>query len=612
MRVSRVSVVSIALALAGTAAIAEGTGSGIGAGLDAYFRGRFEVAAVALKGWLRSAGAAKDTVGVEAASFFVGRSFAELGLRGLALHYLTRAEGAGGLATRRLARREVARIYFQAADYAPVLEVFARAGADEQDDELSYLAGVAAAAQSSWGRAEEILARIGPSSALRSYALYVIAQSHAAREDFAAAVSDLRALAASRALPPGLADQARILEGKILYLQGKDAEGRASFAAVRGGGAQGYEAVRGLLLTGAGVEAASRVESAIERPHETAVLLLVRAVAAERSNRVGEAAVYRQRIRRLVRKNLDGVRRIAANGPEARRLDGDLARFAALVRDTRWAEGLEEERRSLPAALAADATPAAPAIAREFRPEEAAFYAVWERSRSDPWLRGLVELSSRCRALAASFAAAPGDRPFWAFWRSSEDARLARALLGLQLANVGQLLADHLHTFGVESDVRLRERKRAEVEAIAADLRLLYLGRQATIPPLLSNLEKSLEYKQGDMLRLIDAIPERSTDSVISLLGNTVDLLTDLRERLRSRQLGDDLSERERDALLERWKQANRALESEIERQIERAIAPVLRAEEAFYARVEADNDGSLSRLYARSGAAAGEKGSSE
>lgn len=101
-----------------TASVARGPGSAFGAtpeidSIRAFVAERFDEAAVGLKESVRAEAkqaeeaGKKPTVSAEPA-YFLGRAFQELGLRGLALHYLAQAELYGSPAWRLLARRGLA------------------------------------------------------------------------------------------------------------------------------------------------------------------------------------------------------------------------------------------------------------------------------------------------------------------------------------------------------------------------------------------------------------------------------------------------------------------------------------------------------------------------
>ncbi|MGH7899184.1 MAG: tetratricopeptide repeat protein, partial [Candidatus Binatia bacterium] len=223
-------------------------------GVCAYAAGRFGVAAFTLvqsNRDLRRRGAAPPPV----ATYLLGRAFRELGMRGLALRHLGDGESRGGSELRLLARRELARIHFDAADPAAVLEVWERT-AGKADAETSYLAGLAAAQQRDWPRAAAILSEVASTDDLHPYARYARAQSAAAGGDLVAALADLEEvvrrpatrreprppleLAARDLLEPlggdsgllqivfhstersvSLGDRAQLLRGKILYLAGR-------------------------------------------------------------------------------------------------------------------------------------------------------------------------------------------------------------------------------------------------------------------------------------------------------------------------------------------------------------------------------------------------------
>jgi len=164
------------------------------------------------------------------------------------------------------------------------------------------------------------------------------------------------------------------------------------------------------------------------------------------------------------------------------------------------------------------------------------------------------------------------------------------------------LVVDLDYTSDRLSDADLRDRKRQAATDAAADLDDLYLGKDATIPAYLANLKLTADYKKADVFRLVDNVPERATDPSISLFGNYVDLLHDLRTAVPKAKgkvapLGDRGAK-----LRERLRAENERAAADVATELRKAIEPSLRSEEAFFTRVAADNQGSLSRLFARLG----------
>ncbi len=577
-------------------------------GLSAYFSGRFDEAAVELKRALRAGG---DRPGAEfspATAYFLGRAVHELGLRGLALHYLGQAERAAGVSEWRLAQREVARIYFRAAEYPAVVEVFHGLRPEEQDGEIAYLAGISAAMQSQWSAAQEILGRVGLEDPLHPHALYARAQARAAAGDSPGALADLAAVKAmAESLPPGLADQTRILEGKLLYLEGRENEARRSFSAVERQGAFAFEAVRGLLLTGGSAEETLEFRTTGARPEASATLLLLRAVAAENRDDASGAAELREKLREVAASRLKEIERLAGSEGSAKAaLESDLARFANLLNSRRWAAGCAEERKLLPASIAASRLREPPL--GSFQPADGVFTPVWDQARADPWLRGLIEILARADTLDRDLQSDSEERSRWIFWRRHENERPRLALRVIRTANLRQMFEDHRHTFRASEAEPLRAAKSESIEHAVVLLGRLYRGGAENAPAALSNLEKALDYKRADMLRLIESVPERATDPVISLLGNYVDLLAEMRERLEVMGEAPPSARSTRSEILADLRNRNAVLRSEVAREIHRAILPTLRREMAFFTRIEADNEGSLSKLYARTGVA-GERG---
>ncbi|MGH7897706.1 MAG: tetratricopeptide repeat protein [Candidatus Binatia bacterium] len=597
-------------------------------GLKAYVAGRFDEAAVGLKQSIREGAEAKKPEAAGQTPYFLGRSFHELGLRGLALHYLGQAELYGRPGWRLLAQRELARVYFEAGDHAAVLQVLDRLAGAAPDGEICYFAGLAAAEQREWAKAIDILGRISPASEYYIYGLYARAQSRAASGDLRQALFELDEVIAraknrepsrarklvswfssSEGRPVALLEQARVLRGKILYVEGRKNEARSTFATVESGGHLGLEAVRGLMMTGAGADSAAKVEAAPSRAVDTAALLTVKAIAAEEHGDVDGARRIRAQIRSLVRARLDTLERLASQQSAESALEKDLAEFWRRLRRARFEEHWREEAPLVDeeTAGALGSPKAEPDVS--FVPQDGVFYGVWDQTRMDGWLQGLIELRARSEVLERDLGNVP-KRPFWKFWGGDEEHRLGDSLMLIRLADLRLLLADHLHNFALLSEEDYSPTKLRSVESGVSELDRLYLGSGVKIPEALVNLEKTLEYKKNDMVRLVQFVPERATDPVISLFGNYVDLLADMRSRLA--QAGgmelpkvSDLSS----ALRARVQSENRRLAAELSGHIRKAIEPTRRAQLAFFTRVAADNEGSLSRLYGRagSGQAAGE-----
>jgi hypothetical protein len=599
-------------------------------GLQAFVAGRFDEAAVGLKQSIRDHAQPADAkegpvVRVSGqTAYFLGRSFQELGLRGLALHYLGQAELYGTPEWRLLARRELTQLYFEATDYAAVMQVIDRMRSEPPDPEIHYFAGLAAAGLRAWPQSIEMLGHVPPSSGYYAYARYARAQTGAANGDVAGALADLDEVIArakdqapprtiltlfssSNGRPVALLEQARVLRGKILYAEGHDAEARASFAAVGGGGRAGLEAVRGLLLTGAGVDSASRVEVSPSRPVDKGALLSVRALAAEESGDIDSARRIRSEVRELAKQRLAALDRLATDPAAESLLERDLAEFWQRLRRERWRLRWEQEEPSLSKEASGVGSPSAGSN-DSFVPKDGIFYGVWDQARTNAWLSGLIELRASADTLARDIEAAPQRGSIWKFWRRDEIRRLADALLVIRVANLRQRLADHLHNFTGLGENEYKGRKRQAVEDGIAMLGRLYLGPEPKIPELLVNLDKGLEYKRFDMFRLVDAVPERATDPVISLAGNYVDLLADLRARLAQGGEAVPKATAEGPEILEKLQAANQALTREMSGFIRKASEPTRRAQVAFFTRMEADNERSLARLYGRAGGEKKEK----
>ena len=593
-------------------------------GIRAFVAERFDEAAVGLKQSIRDDAkkaeeAGKKPVIAAQTAYFLGRAFQELGLRGLALHYLAQAELYGSPQWRLLARRELAHVYFEATDYPSVMQVIDRMASEPPDPEISYYAGVSAAEIRAWPQAIEMLGHVAPMSGYHGYALYARAQARAATDDLDGALGDLDqviARAKSEREPVkilslfssaggrsvALLEQARVLRGKILYLQGKNADAKSSFGAVQSGGSMGFEAVRGLLLTGAGFESASKIEVSPTRPVDAAALLTVRAVAAEEKGDLDDARRIRGELRELVKKRLSTLERLGSEPAAEDALEGDLAAFWQRLRRARWRQRWEEEKPALSDAAADGAGSPAAADDDPFRPKDGIFYGVWDQSRASAWLHGLVELRAATEQLGKDIEAAPKRLSFWKFWRRDDDLRLADGLLVIRVANVRQRLADHLHNFAALAVEDYKSRKHAAVERGVKQLDRLYLGAEPKIPERLVNLQTALEYKRYDIYRLVDSVPDKATDPVVSLFGNYVDILADTRVWLAREGEAVQKASAESPQLLENIRADNDAVRKELSEYIRKSFEPTRRAQLAFFTRIEADNEGSLSRLYGRVG----------
>ncbi|MGH7804610.1 MAG: hypothetical protein ACREQJ_09700, partial [Candidatus Binatia bacterium] len=198
-------------------------------GIESYFDGRFSVAVVEIKAALARLGDEPAPAVRSRADYFAGRSCRELGLRGLALHYLGRAErltAPEGKLWRAFAQREMLRIYFEAGEFSAVSQLFWRFDKANQPGEAAYLAGMALAMEGRWKEADKVLNDVPSTDPLAPYAEFLHAQARGASGDLTGAAKRLERFERSPNLPPGLDDQARILRGKILYLLGREKEGR--------------------------------------------------------------------------------------------------------------------------------------------------------------------------------------------------------------------------------------------------------------------------------------------------------------------------------------------------------------------------------------------------
>jgi hypothetical protein len=307
-------------------------------------------------------------------------------------------------------------------------------------------------------------------------------------------------------------------------------------------------------------------------------------------------------VRDLVHQRLASLERLETDGSAEDALERDLSAFRQRLQRARWEQRWSEEKPSLSKDVAGSVGSPPDVPDDPFLPKDGIFYSVWDQARANAWLAGLVELRTSAEELARAIELAPQRGSMWKFWRRDEDRRLADALLVIRVANLRQRVADHLHNFAGLDEEGDRARKREAVESAIAELDRLYLGSEAKVPPLLANLVKGLEYKRFDMFRLVEAVPERATDPVISLAGNYVDLLADLRGRLADAGESVPKASAAGAKVLEELQASNRALTAEISDYIRRAIEPTRRAQVAFFTRIEADNESSLSRLFGRAG----------
>jgi hypothetical protein len=578
-------------------------------GIESYFDGRFSVAVVEIKAALAKLGD-DPAPGVRSrADYFAGRSCRELGLRGLALHYLGRAErvtAPEGRLWKALAQREMLRIYFEAGEFSAVSQLFWRFDKANQPGEAAYLAGMALAMEGRWKEADKVLNDVPATDPLAPYAEFLHAQARGASGDLTGAVKRLERFERSPNLPAGLGDQARILRGKILFLLGREKEGRQAFAAVSGGGEAGLEAIRGLLLTGAGARAAALVEFSETRPTVAATGMLVRARAADEKGDVAEARDVRHRLRTLVqdrRRRIDGL---LGGSTGAESLRDDLSKFAALLRRERWRIRAEQEEEMLeserPAAVNVETF-------EGFTPRDGTFHEVWNRARSDQWMRGVIEILSHVDQLDDESDEAVNRGSIWQrLWSGDDAERLALSLLAIRQANLRQLFEDHLFTFERRPKEELGQRKKRALEATVDTLRALYVGKATGLPNSLDNVRLRMEYKRADIIRLTAAVPERSTSPANSLLGNYVDLLAELRAAMIDLDLEVPELDVERVKFLEKTGRRTQALRRDLRGELDRAMAPELRRQMAFFIRLDADNEGALSRLYARGAAEEGRK----
>jgi hypothetical protein len=159
-------------------------------------------------------------------------------------------------------------------------------------------------------------------------------------------------------------------------------------------------------------------------------------------------------------------------------------------------------------------------------------------------------------------------------------------------------MVDHLHEFSGLTEEEARARKRAAVEETTEELLRLYLGGSKA--PAASS-ENGVAEKRLELLRGTEAAAERATESLIAGLRDYVDLLADA--RFGSVPSRDENEASTRIALLiGRMREATGTVTTGLSSRIGAVIEQTRREQLGFFDRVEADNQGSLSRLYARLG----------
>lgn len=574
-------------------------------GICDYGAGHYEEAAVELRAAFAAEHGRSARLG-----YFLARSLAELGLRSRAAALLEAvAERRDDRVWRPLARRELARLRFEARDREALLAMSEAPGA-AADPEIAYLAGLAAAELDDWRRARELLAAVPAASPLFVHARYLRAQSAAAAGDLEGALVDLnetvRAAPARISVAPkrlrvrelfepaegdlgpfalsfrdvdpavDIRDRAQVLRGKILYLQGRLGEAREAFAAVEGGGAVALEAMRGLAVAG-DPEVAARVPFAPKRPLDRAAVLAARALAAERAGDVAAEWLARDEIDAISRQRLDALDRLAADDRTGADLLHDLAVFEARIGEARAERRWREERERLETTCSFERSASAGDVA--FRPGDPLFYALWTESRSSAWLRDLVAIAADALRLARDLRSTGDASTGWTRIVGAQRDLSARSRLRvLRASDLEERLALHLHRFHEIDDAALEARRRRAVGDAARELRLLYVGITASVSP-----------------------PDDAPRSSPAASAAALDALADDLERAAAAAAAEGRASVYADAALDgRLHRKLIALSREIAGRVRGATRAAVRLERAAVQRVSADNERSRSLLLGR------------
>ena len=586
-------------------------------GVCAYATGRFGEAASVLRRAVGDGAANQPDFGLRA--YFLGRALREAGLPSFARRWLRAAETAESSQWRQLARREESQLDFEAGDRATLLEQFDR-GNGEADPEITYLTGLVAAQQRDWQHAKTILGLVSTTSPYYPHARYARAQAEAAEGSFDAALADLTEalqhaptpqdapqarLTDRELLQPAdgesgmlrigfvpsapavaLRDRALLLRGKIFYVRGRPADARSAFAAVTAEGRTGLDALRGLMLTG-GVEDTAQIRA--PRTHVLGAALLM-ASAAGAAQREDFSVEWRRRIALddLVHARLSRLERLASDASLRTALEGDVAEFGLRLRRARAQSRWREEQAILPISCTL-----APAQSSDeaFRPSDETFYGLWESSQPDAASAALLDLVIDGRALATDLEAPFERRPFWELWRSGGDERLHYALLVVRVTSLRLRLADHARRFAGLADGDYRVRRREALEEALGKLDGLYRG---TAP-----IDRSarLSREKSAILEVAESARDDSTDALIELLGGHVDALFMGSAKLATRE--SDISTFASE-LVGELRAQNSSVTAETSSRVQVLIEARRQAELRFFDRVAADNQGALSRVYAR------------
>ncbi|MGH7899732.1 MAG: hypothetical protein ACREQQ_17385, partial [Candidatus Binatia bacterium] len=361
----------------------------------------------------------------------------------------------------------------------------------------------------------------------------------------------------------------------------RTAEARAAFAAVTGDGRTGLEALGGLVLTGGGREISNQRPPSRSRPLESAALLAAKAAAAEAREDFRDAWQLRSEVGDLAAARLAALDRLASDTRSREELAADIGEFWLRLRRSRAEERWREEAR-LVATSCSFGPPASP-LDVSFRPHDEIFYSLWDRSRSHVSLRHLAALMASTQELSVDLDEPPGPRRFWELWRVLPDERLRAALFVLRLASLRLRMADTPDGPSSLSRESRRELERAAIDDAKSDLRALYANEGA----------KRFDYG-------VELAKDTTTDTMIVRLWRYLDRLS-----ATSSAAGPGAGRRITE-VVDRLRAVNRRHASDIAARIAEKIDEVRREQTAWFERIEADNNRSLSRVYARLGVSGG------
>jgi tetratricopeptide (TPR) repeat protein len=586
-------------------------------GLCAYANGRYGEAVTVLRQSLRDEA---DGASSGMRAYFLGRSLHESGLGVLAAPWLRRAEAATSAPWRPLARRELARLEFEAGDRASLLELYGKSDGAEVDPEVAYLTGLAVAQQGDWLRAVWILDSVASTSRYHPYARYARAQAEAAAGRFDDALTDLAQAMARSPLPhearparladrellqpldaefgmlrigfvddaPGVSlhDRAALLTGKIHYVHGRRAQARTAFAAVRGGGATGLDALRGLLLTG-GAPPSADLSPPGPDVFAAAVLMANAAAAADRHEFAAEWH-YRLSLQNVARARMAMLRRLATNEQSRRSLANDLATFTTRARRAHARERWSEEQPSLP--ISCSVTDTEPGQSA-FHPSDDTFYGVWEAAQAQPAAAALLQLLAAGRALAVDIEAPLARLPFWEVWRTAEDPHLHYALLVARVTAHRLRLTRYAERFGGLAPDVAEIRRHDIVDRALQDVGELYAARAPNDPD--TRLTSQIRLREEEISDAKSSVTGDATDMLIEFVGDRIDTLAG------RRPAGGDIVASTA-AVAARLRMEVRAAQTDIARWLQPLIEAHVRSEMAFLQRVDADNQAAIARVYAR------------